>query len=180
MALGENTTTRPELLENGSDHRFREMIYWMLAFGVRLDAVRNGLGALMDVSGPQYSMLIALTQLDEDGGTAVVDVANYLHVSGAFVTAEVNKLAKLGLVTKTKDMADKRRVLLSITDEGLRRLANLRTHQRPINDVLFGTITREQFHTIVDVFPLLVSQADDALHEIDYLLRKKSAEAAAG
>jgi MarR family transcriptional regulator, organic hydroperoxide resistance regulator len=166
------TTTRPELLDNGvDDQRFRHLIYDILAFSQRLEEVRNGLGALMGLTGPQYSALIAIRMLDTEN-VSIRDIANYLHVSGAFVTSEVNKLIKLGLVSKVPNKQDRRRVSVSITPEGEKRLAELSVHQRPVNDTLFANITREEFLMLSEIFPRLIRQGDEAELYIDFLLKK--------
>jgi len=168
------TVTRPELLEDGDDHRFRALIYDILAFSTRLDAVRNGLGALMGLAGPQYSVLITVKMLEETGNTGISDVADYLHVSGAFVTSEVNKLLKQGLVTKVVNANDRRRVSLSLTDEARQRLQKLSEYQRPINDILFAGVARDEFFVLSSVLPRLVTDGDNALLEIDYLLKRRN------
>lgn len=167
------TTTLPELLVEGDDHKFRQMIYDVLAFSARLDAVRNGLGSLVGLTGSQYSVLITVRMLEGEGNsTGVIDIAEYLHVSGAFVTSEVNKLTKQGFVSKITDPSDRRRVRLSITTEGEALLADLTTDQIPINNTLFANITRAEFDTLCTILPKLVAQGDEALNEIDYRLRK--------
>jgi DNA-binding MarR family transcriptional regulator len=169
------TTTRPELLDDGiDDHRFRALIYDILAFSNRLEEVRNGLGALMGLTGPQYSALIAIRMLRDNDRIGISDIANYLHVSGAFITSEVNKLIKLGLVSKVPDEQDRRRVTVSITPEGEERLAKLSVHQRPVNDTLFANVTREEFQMLSALLPRLIRQGDEAELYVDYLLKKNS------
>ncbi|MEN3346341.1 MAG: hypothetical protein V7635_2917 [Arthrobacter sp.] len=170
------TTTIPALLDNGDDHRFRQFIYDALAFGTRLEAVRNGLGALIGLTGPQYSILITIRMLEKEGSRpAVIDVADYMHVSGAFVTSEVNKLKKAGLVAKEADQNDRRRVLLALTEEAELRLHELIRYQTPVNDTLFGSLSREEFEVLCSVLPKLVAQADAAVREVNYLLKKQGA-----
>jgi DNA-binding MarR family transcriptional regulator len=167
------TTTRLELLDNGvDDQRFRALIYDLLAFSSRLEEVRNGLGVLLGVTGPQYSTLIAIRMLSGERPVGITDVADFLHVSGAFVTSEVNKLVKLGLVEKVRDREDRRRVSLSVTAEAEAQLDELSTYQRPVNDRLFANITREEFLVLSKVLKQLVSQGDEAELYMEYLLKK--------
>lgn len=169
------TTSIPALLDDGDDHKFRQFIYDVLAFGTRLEAVRDGLGALMGLTGPQYSILITIRMLDQKGSKASVgEIADYMHVSGAFVTSEVNKLKKAGLVAKATDPDDRRRVLLTVTEAAEQRLVDLTEYQVPVNDTLFGSLDRNQFNVLCSVFPALVSDADAAVREVNYLLKKQS------
>jgi DNA-binding MarR family transcriptional regulator len=98
-----------------------------------------------------------------------------MHVSGAFVTSEVNKLKKAGLVAKEADQNDRRRVLLALTEEAELRLHELIRYQTPVNDTLFGSLSREEFEVLCSVLPKLVAQADAAVREVNYLLKKQGA-----
>ena len=60
---------------------------------------------------------------DNDGGAGVNAVAKRLHVSGPFVTAQLNLLVKAGLVSKYSNPADRRGVSLLLTDLGEATLA---------------------------------------------------------
>ena len=95
MAL---TVSRPELLVDGEDHLFRQVIHDALGFSARLQEIRNRLGETIGLSGPAYSVLIAIDHLSQHGEVGVSRVSDHLHLSGAFVTMEVNKLVKAGLV----------------------------------------------------------------------------------
>lgn len=171
------TTSNPDHLFNGDDQKFRHMIYDILAFGARLETVRNGFGSLLGIAGPQYSILIVTRMLNGKGGRpSVGDIADYMHVSGAFVTAEVKKLERLGLLEKHRDPADGRRVLLALTDEAQRKLNDLTKYQVPVNDALFAGINRSEFETLSSAMERLVAQSNGALRVLDYFLQMNSSE----
>lgn len=142
-----------------SDARFRQMIYDLLHMEAQLREARDRLGAALGLAGPAYAILMTIARADEvvDGaagesaGIRVRDVADRLHVSGAFVTAEANKLRQAGLVAKTRDPADGRAVRLRLTAEGRRRLIDLAPQIRAVNDHLFGDFTRDEFNILAKV-----------------------------
>ena len=107
------TASRPALLENGSDDRFRRLVYDLLTIANRMTTVREHLGARMGISAPQYSLLMAVGQFQGVRGVGVTAVAKVLHVSSAFVATESNKLAQAGLLAKRANPKDGRAVLLS-------------------------------------------------------------------
>jgi len=168
------TTSNPEHLIDGDDQKFRQMIYDIMAFGARLETVRNGLGLLLGgLPGPQYSILITVRMLTGQGSRASVGaVAEYMHVTGAFVTAETKKLQNLGLLEKRSDPTDGRRVLLALTDQAQRKLNDLAKYQVPVNDALFIGINRSEFETLSDVMQRLVAQSDGALRELELALSR--------
>src|SRR5436190_6271375 len=103
------TVSRPALLVDGSDAEFRGLIHDLIAYGHRLDACRDAFAAIAGVSGVQYEILMLVSRAD---GLSVGGVAEKLHRSGAFITLEANKLVQRGILDKTSDPLDGRRVLL--------------------------------------------------------------------
>ena len=61
------TVTRSELLAEGSDREFRELVHALLAFQARHEAIRDGHGAFIGLPGPQYTLLIAIHHLETEG-----------------------------------------------------------------------------------------------------------------
>ena len=170
-AQKELTVSRPELLIEGSDRSFRQLVHDMLAFSARIQEVRSRLGSVMGLSGIQYTVLIAIahlqTQRDEVGVTAV---AEHLHLSGPFVTIEVNKLVTAGLVEKQTNADDRRRVLLTTTKRAEDALRGLTSVQRPANDALFSSLSGQDFKKLGTIASDLVKTGDDALRLLDYLV----------
>lgn len=163
------TVSRPSLLRNGSDEAFRIMVHDMLGFAARIQEVRSRLGALISLSGSQYTILIALAQLEGPEGVGVNTIADHLHLSGAFVTIEVNKLVALGFVKKETNPEDRRRVLLTITPFARARLNELTRVQQPANDALFGELSDEDFDMFRRILPVLVDSADRSLRLIEFM-----------
>ena len=157
------TVTRPELLANGDDQLFRQAIHDALAFSVRLQEIRNRLGEVIGLSGPAYSIMVAIDHLVADGEVGVSRLSEHLHLSGAFVTIEINKLVKSGLVAKAPHPEDGRRVLLTVTDAGRSLLDELADTQRPVNDALFAGLSAEQFRAFSEIIASLVGGAKEAL-----------------
>lgn len=165
------TISAPDLLVDGSDAAFRELVHQLLAFSARLQEVRDRFGRAIGLTGPQYSILISVAQLKGDEGARGVGVnavARHLRLSGAFVTIEVNRLVALGLVTKAVNPDDRRRVLLDLTEAGRDRLARLKPRQIEANDLIFGGLGRDDFLALRRMAGGLVEGADAALRFLDY------------
>src|SRR3954452_9988537 len=128
------TVSRPALLVDGSDDEFRDLIHDLIAYGHRLDACRDAFAAIAGISGVQYEILMLVSRAD---GLSVGEVAARLHRSGAFITIEANKLAARGILDKTSDPSDGRRVILRTNGVTRQLMEQLAPHQRRINDVLF-------------------------------------------
>lgn len=163
------TVSLPELLRDGSDQAFRAMVHDMLGFAARIQQVRNRFGALLSLSGSQYTVLVALSQFQGEDGVGVNTLAEHLHLSGAFVTIEVNKLVASGFVRKEVNTNDRRRVRLTITPHARKQLNAITPVLRPANDTLFEALSHEDFEQFRRILPLMVDSADKTLRMLDYL-----------
>jgi DNA-binding MarR family transcriptional regulator len=120
------TISRPEMLVNGSDRHFRRLVHSLFGFLARHEAVRRGHAARIGLVGIEYTTLISIRHLDaEEGDVNVNRVADHLHLSGAFVTTITNKLLKRGLIHKSIDPQDRRRVKLQVSEKGMRSWPSL-------------------------------------------------------
>ncbi|MGM4920837.1 MarR family transcriptional regulator [Tardiphaga sp. 813_E8_N1_3] len=165
----EPTISRPQLMVDGSDRAFRQFVHDTLAFSARLQAVRGQLGAVIGLSGTQYTVLIAIAHLSgTDEKIGVNQVAEHLHFSGAFITIEINKLVSNGLVEKETDEEDRRRVILTITPKARALLNELAPVQRPVNDMLFRSMSAADFERTRKLMSEMVDAADEAIRLLDY------------
>ncbi len=166
------TVSRPELLNDGTDADFRKLIHATLAFSARILNIRDGFGNILGLTGSQYSILISIIRLQGADGVGVNAVAEHLHLSGAFVTIEVNRLVASGLVTKTPDPEDGRRVRLQVTKAASQKLESLLPVQTPINDALFARLTHSEFNALGTIMSKLVGNADEALALLDFFIAR--------
>ena len=157
------TASKPELLDKDGDRTLRGLLYDYFAFGRSLEAARETFASFAGLSATQYLILIAIKNSTAEEPMGVNQVAERLYLSGAFVTNEINKLVSDGLIEKSPHPGDGRRVQLSLTQHGVNRLIRLAALQRPVNDALFGMLTREEFRVLSGLLSRLASNADSAL-----------------
>ncbi len=164
MAEAAPTVSRDALLQDGTDRAFRDFLHQLLAFSARLEAVRSGFARRLGLPGAAYTTLIGLSHLKRQMPEVGVKVlAEHLHVSPPSVTAEVNRLVQLRLVTKRNHPTDGRRVLLALTAKGEALLRQLQPVQAPVNDALFGALAPADFRRFGELLPRMVADGDAAL-----------------
>lgn len=157
------TASRRALLHAGSDERFREMVADLIKVSLQIQKVRDALAHRIGITGPQYSILLAVARMGADGGVNVGTVAGFLHVSAAFVTAEAGKLVRKGLLSKAPSAADRRAVLLSLAGAGEAQLALLTPEIRAVNDRFFASLDRADFAALARISRALVENSGHAL-----------------
>ncbi len=163
------TASKPELLDGDSDRTLRGLLYDYFAFGRSLEAARAKFASYVDLSPTQYLILIAVAHSTQDEPMGINQLASRLYLSGAFVTIEVNKLVSTGLIEKSVHPSDGRRVQLSVTRGGLDRLKRLAAFQRPVNDALFGMLTREEFKVLSQLLARLAAGGDHAVRLAEHI-----------
>lgn len=141
----------------------RGLLYDYFAFGRSLEACREIFASFVGLSPTQYLILIAIKNSTAEEPMGVNQIAERLYLSGAFVTNEINKLVSDGLLEKSPHPEDGRRVQLTLTQHGVSLLVRLAALQRPVNDALFGMLTREEFKVLSQLLSRLASNADSAL-----------------
>ena len=157
------TASRPEMLDKDGDRTLRGVLYDFFAFGRSLEAARAKFASYVDLSPTQYLIMIAIKNSTLDEPMGINQIAARLHLSGAFITNEVNKLVSDGLLEKSMHPSDGRRVQLTVTGEGIGRLTRLAALQRPVNDALFGMLTRDEFRLLSQLLARLAANGDRAV-----------------
>lgn len=170
------TVSRSQLLVRGNDQAFRQFVHDALAFSARLQSIRNALGGVIGLSGTQYTILIAVARDQHTVGVGINHIADQLHFSPAFVTIEVNKLVNNRLVSKKVNPDDRRRVLLTTTPKAEELLSELTVVQRPVNDMLFESLSAEDFERLRHKMTSLVDSADRALQLFDFLSQNAASQ----
>ena len=115
------------------------------------------------VSEPQYRLIWAIAELQGSLGVTVTSVARRVRVTGAFVTTEVNKLCRLGLVSKKSNPGDGRSVLISLTPKGESALKAVAIRAQKINDSYFRNISEPEFEVLGRIVAKLIVNGSEAL-----------------
>jgi DNA-binding MarR family transcriptional regulator len=162
-----STVSTAALLDKGSDRRFRTLVNDLFTIASRMETVRAHLGARMGISGPQYSVLVAVAHLQGERGVSVGTVAQAMHVSSAFIASETGKMARLGLLLKRANPEDRRGVLLSLAPAGRLRIDRVSPEIRAINDLFFGGLDASSFAALSTAAGTLVKGSRKAVHYVN-------------
>jgi DNA-binding MarR family transcriptional regulator len=80
-----------------------------------------------ELSPVAYSMLMAL---NDGGPRRASDLVEIFSIDKGAVSRQVQVLLELGLIERTPDVEDRRAMILAISEEGSRRLANIAETRR--------------------------------------------------
>jgi DNA-binding MarR family transcriptional regulator len=88
-------------------------------------ALRDEAAERAGLTSQHHQALLAIKGFGSDGALTIGDLAAYLLLRHHSVVELADRLANLGLVQRSPDPRDGRRVLLRLTEEGQRRLRSL-------------------------------------------------------
>ena len=137
--------TLPEILRNGSDSAFRELIWQLLVVAKRIHKYPEIFGHRIGISSAQYTVLIATAHMQGSEGIGIRALADYIHLPAPHITTTVGLLVDAGLLAKRQNPEDGRGVLVSMTEAGDAALRELAPFQQQINDELFAGLSRADF-----------------------------------
>jgi DNA-binding MarR family transcriptional regulator len=157
------TATSPVLVAGKSDHSLRRLLYDFFTVSARMDTVKRYLGERLGLTAPQYTIMMAIAELQGKTGVSVGRVGEYLHVTGTWVTMESGKLIKKGLLDRRSDVQDRRLSLLSLAPKGVKAIESLFPELQQINDVFFELDSRAEFERLCKTLEKLVGNAQRAL-----------------
>lgn len=84
------------------------------------------------------STFLLLTHLADNGPLRASAIVGHFAMDKAAVSRQVQHLLDLGLVDRTPDPEDGRATLLSVSDDGRRRLQDVAVHRRKLLDERLG------------------------------------------
>lgn len=129
-----------------TNHDLARRFGWeVTAIAVHLQEIRDLWAKALGVSGPQWMILMALSELDKGHGVPVKIVAKMLHVDSSFVTTQSKMLEKKGFVRRKTSQVDARVVQMSLTDKTYKHIAGLASQQEELNDFIFSELNHREF-----------------------------------
>jgi DNA-binding MarR family transcriptional regulator len=138
------------------DRELVQTLVWnILSINSHMEDIRYFWAGVLQITGPQWLIVMAVNDLDRGNGVPVREVSAKLHVDPSFVTTQTKALEKNGFMRRKPSSEDARVVLLSLTDKTYKGLANLATRQESVEDYIFGDLSNEELERFTETLTLL-------------------------
>jgi len=99
-----------------------------------------------------YGVLVTLVGAPS-GTLPIGELGERRNLSASGISRSVDRLAKAGLVERSSNPADRRSMLVSLTDEGLARLRESQvTHHRAVRELLLGRLAESDLIALGDLW----------------------------
>ena len=136
---------------------------WVIAsINVHLEELRYFWAKTLGISGPQWMILMALADMDQDEGVPVNVVSKKLHVDSSFITTQSKLLEKKGFLRRKTSTEDARIVQMSLTDKTYKHLAGLASQQEALNDFIFAELDDAQLSELTGKLATLENRLEKA------------------
>jgi DNA-binding MarR family transcriptional regulator len=136
---------------------------WVIAsINVHLEELRYFWAKALGISGPQWMILMALADLDQDDGVPVNAVSKKLHVDSSFVTTQSKLLEKKGFLRRKTSAEDARIVKMSLTDKTYKQLAGLASQQEALNEFIYAEFNDKQLGDLTETLNKLKNRLEKA------------------
>ncbi|WP_407147735.1 MarR family winged helix-turn-helix transcriptional regulator [Bradyrhizobium sp. ORS 86] len=109
-----------------------------------LEEVRQLWGKTLGITGPQWMILMAVSDLDKNDGVPVNVVSKLLRVDPSFVTPQSKMLEQKGLLCRAPSPSDARVVRLSLTDKTKKHLASLTEQYDTFRELVFDEFSEKE------------------------------------
>jgi len=103
------------------------------------------------------------------------ELASRLGVTISTTSAQVDRLAALGLLTRRDDPADRRHVLLATTDAGAKRLERMRELNVEQMRRMVARLADDELETVAAAIELLAAAVDPPLADPPVVPSRKEA-----
>jgi len=158
------STSLKSFVKDGSDHKFRQLIYALTSLANQMAHHRRLFAAYIGVTEAQMLMMRIIA---ETHGATVGHLAQDLNVTSQFVTIEIGGLVKEDVVEKRPNEADRRSMLLNLTAKGKSLLRELAPILRKANDIHFRSLTEDRAKVLLEIIGTLISDGMSARHELE-------------
>lgn len=132
------------------------------SINVHLEELRYFWAKALGISGPQWMILMALADLDQDDGVPVNAVSKKLHVDSSFVTTQSKLLEKKGFLRRKTSAEDARIVKMSLTDKTYKQLAGLASQQEALNEFIYAEFNDKQLGDLTETLNKLKNRLEKA------------------
>jgi MarR family transcriptional regulator, organic hydroperoxide resistance regulator len=144
----------------------RRFLLDLASINVHLDEIRQFWAKSLGVSGPQWVIMMALSELDRGQGVSGKDVSKLLHIDPSFITTQTKLLERAGLIRRLESSEDARVILLSLSDKALRQIGSLTSKQELLNKFIFADMDGRALGDMVEKIASLKEKLQRATSKI--------------
>jgi DNA-binding MarR family transcriptional regulator len=158
------STSLAAFVKNGSDREFRRLIYDLLGLANLMRFNADHFARYIGRNNAQFHMMIIIADTPD---ATVSRIAQLMNVTSQFVTIEIGKLIRDGIVARRQNERDRRSSFLNLTSKGKNLVRELVPVLRRANDTMYRSLTEERAKILTEIIETLIVDGRGALHELE-------------
>lgn len=152
----------------GRNYAFQcQLLNDIVSINDNLEEMRHSWAKLFEVSGPQWSILMVINDLDRGEGVSVGDVSAKIHAASTFVTTQTKLLEKSGLLRRVSSAVDARVVLMSLSDRAYQDISKLFGRWGELHDLIFSDFDAPALRTLKEQLGFLRKRTETACRRVN-------------
>jgi DNA-binding MarR family transcriptional regulator len=140
----------------------RQFLWDIISTNIHVDEIQSFWAKSLNISSPQWMILMALSDLDRGQGVPVKDIATKLHVDRSFITVQSKLLENDGLVRRISSRNDARVVLLSLSAKARKQISDLSAKQELLAKFIFADLEAPALKDFLERLALLKKKLEKA------------------
>lgn len=163
----ESVDIAPNEAPEPADHCLSYQVIWdFVSISNNLEDMRRSWAKLFGISGSQWLILMAISDLDQGVGVSVGEVSDKIHAVSTFVTTQTKILERLGLITRVTSPTDARVVLMSLSESAQAKMADLMPRWEALHDYIFRDFDAAAMNDVKAKLELLKRRTKIAMQRV--------------
>ena len=142
------TASLPYLIVEGGDQPMRTLLYNITTLADEIAELRKNFSVTLEITPPQYLVLMHIAQHQGQTGLTVTQVAKGLAVTLPHVTKEATILVDKSLIQRHRNPSDGRSTFLTTTPQSDLAINQLSKKLVETNDHLFHGLDEPRFRSL--------------------------------
>jgi len=158
------TISLEAFVKNGSDREFRQLIFELMGLHNQMQRHSDQFARYIGTNNAQFHLIMIMAQTPD---VTVSRIAQLMNVTSQFVTIEIGKLIRKGIVEKRPNASDGRSSFLNLTSKGKNLVCEVAPLLRRASDLHFRSLTADRARTLREILHAIVEDGRRVIHELE-------------
>jgi DNA-binding MarR family transcriptional regulator len=158
------TISLEAFVKNGSDRVFRQLIFELTGLRNQMQRHSDQFARYIGTNNAQFHVIMIMADMPD---LTVGQIAQLMNVTSQFVTIEIGKLIRNGIVEKRPNASDRRSSFLNLTSKGKNLVRELAPVLRRANNLHFRSLTTDRAKILTETIHAIVEDGRRVIHELE-------------
>jgi len=158
------TISLDAFVKNGSDRAYRKLIFELLGLQNQMQRHSDRFARYIGTNNAQFHAIMIMTATPD---LTVSQIAQLMNVTSQFVTIEIGRLIRKGIVEKRPNESDRRSSFLNLSPKGKNLVRELAPVLRRANNLHFRSLTEERARSLTEMLHAIIEDGRHVIHELE-------------